>query len=277
MKVAVLGPRGTNTHEVARRKVNVREEDVVFCKRNEHIMERCRDEGYRGVVPIENSSEGYVREVVRFWLEHMEVLLPFSVVGETCWPISHALLLAREAKGDVSRIKVVRSHPQALGQCSKLIAELGVRTEAALSTAEAARELSENPSPETAVIASVFAAQEYGLTVACRDIQDYPNNATKFHVLGTELKPVTGNDKTTLLFEVPNRALSLASVLVPIGTLGGNLSSIHSIPLGDMGRFAFYVEMNLHKDSDEGRKALACLETLCVRVKVLGSYPQWTE
>ena len=272
-KIAVLGPQGTNGHEVARNVMHVMCEDIVFCKRNEDILELCARGECAGVVPIENSSRGLVREAVDFWMSHMDLPLPFSVMGEAQIPIAHSLLVSSKC-ADVRSVRVVKSHPQALGQCSKIIAELGAQTAPTSSTAEAAREVSVDNLSDTAAIASSFAAEVYGLVVARTKIQDHSGNATRFHILGSETPGVTGNDRTAVIFELPNRRGTLASVLIPIGSLGANLSSIHSIPLGNPGVYAFYAEFDLHQDSAEGRKILACMRTLCNRVRVLGSYPQ---
>ena len=272
-KVAVLGPRGTNGHEVARRIINTSDSDVVFCARNESILETCVQDSCVGVVPIENSSKGLVEDVIGFWLRNMENELPITVVGEAHMPIAHALLVSKDCPG-IEAIRVVKSHPQALAQCSRFINERNLHALPASSTAQAAQEIVESGESDTAAIASVFAAEVYGLSVAQPHIENHSGNTTRFHILGRETPTVTGKDRTAVIFELPDRTLALASVLSPIGYLGANLSSIHSIPLGNPGEYAFYCEFNLHRDCVEGKKIVACMRELTKRMRVLGSYPQ---
>lgn len=273
-RVAVLGPKGTNGHEVARTVLKVEDDNIIFCVRNEEILETCMNEKVLGVVPVENASAGLVSEVVRgFWLRHIASDVPLQVVGEVQIPITHSLLVQNSCT-DMRLVQTIKSHPQALAQCSKFLKEIGAQTLPASSTAAAAKEVMGESSPHLAAIASAFAAGIYGLSILRQHIEDYSGNATRFHILGHDSVPVTESDRTAVIFELPDEPRALVNVLWIIGSLNVNLSSIHSIPLGNPGVYAFYCEFDLHQDSDVGRKIIACMRELCKRMKVLGSYPQ---
>jgi prephenate dehydratase len=134
------------------------------------------------LLPVENSIAGPVPE--------MEAILRatgLKVLGERTWPIRLQLLGVPGA--ELEHVRVVRSHPMALKQCTRLLADLGAKAEPVHDTAGAARALSQAPDPHVAAVASAKAGQLYGLQVLRANIEDVHSNATRFVVLAREQAP----------------------------------------------------------------------------------------
>jgi len=272
-KIAVLGPKGTNGHEAAQKEFHPSEEDLFFCKRNADIFSTCIETQCIGVIPIENSTAGLVKEVVNFWRKNIESDLPISVIGEIRIPIRHSLLAHPNCSG-LEMVSAVKSHPQALEQCSEIIAEHGWQALPALSTAAAAREVMETASAEVVAIASPFAGEVYGLNVLKNNGHNCATNETRFHIIGAEQSLLTGDDKTAVIFELKDIPGALAKITTLFWSYGVNLSSITSIPTGKLGVYAFYAEFDCHQKSEVGTEIIARMNWLCERMLVLGSYPK---
>ncbi|MFA6376628.1 MAG: prephenate dehydratase domain-containing protein [Candidatus Paceibacterota bacterium] len=270
-KIAILGPKGTNGHEAAQNYFHPDDEELIFCKRNADIFSACIELRCVGVVPIENSTAGLVREVVNFWRKNIESELPIRVIGEIRISIRHSLLAHPNCSG-LKMVNAVKSHPQALEQCSEIIAEHGWRALPALSTAAAAREVMETASAEVAAIASPFAGEVYGLKVLKNNGHNCATNETRFHIIGTEHSLPSGNDKTAVIFELKDIPGALAKITTLFWTYGVNLSSIISIPTGKLGVYAFYAEFDCHQKSEVGAEIIARMNWLCEQMLVLGSY-----
>lgn len=132
------------------------------------------------LLPVENPAAGPVPE-----MEEILRATQLKVLGERTWPIRLQLLGAPGAQ--IDQIRAVRSHPMALKQCTRVLAELALRAEPAQDTAGAARALSQAPDPQVAVLASARAGQLYGLQVLRANVEDVHANATRFVVLAREV------------------------------------------------------------------------------------------
>jgi prephenate dehydratase len=281
MKIMALGPAGTNGHEaanIARQLVDWKDviPDIEFSPRNAAILETALAQKCWGVVPVENSTAGLVSEVVKdFWIARGKNPGVY-VVGEIELPVEHCLLVEdREgfALGDVNEVV---SHPQALAQCARSLDALGIalRTPAA-STALAAKKVSSGEKgPAVAAIASRFAAKTYGLRILKEGMEDVRGNATRFHVIGPKEAAPTGKDRTALIFHAQDKPRALLDCMWALCTEGTNLSSIHSIPLGLPGRYAFYCEFDRHLATDEGSTIMGRLGLVASGITILGSFPQ---
>lgn len=222
-----------------------------------------------GVVPVENSVEGSVRQT----LERL-ISTPLTIRAEIFSRISHYLL---STCAELDRIKRVYSHPQALAQCRGwLRAHLPscplLETE---STADAARRVREDR--EGAAVGSALAAEAYGLRVLAEGIEDHPLNTTRFLVIGkgTGRNEPTGQDKTSLLFGTPHVPGSLHSALEPFARQGLNLMRIESHPLRDrMWEYLFFVDLAGHAAEAKVANCLEEMQKVTTFVKVLGSYPR---
>lgn len=277
-RVAVLGPQGTHSHQALvnlSRFHGLDASDIMFCERNEEVLEAVLQNGGLGIVPIENSTHGPVREVIDFWLEQ-ESNRSIWVVGKYSLSIEHCLI-GHPSLGSRSELTAVVSHPQALAQCRinldgwSMIKERNGST----STARAAKDLAEGKlSPTTAVLASALAAESYGLNIIARNMQDREGNTTCFHVVGTAIPAPSNNCCTSIMFKVKDEPGALVDALLMLKIHKSNMSSIHTISLGKEREYAFYVEFQGHVQGEQGRKIFQCLETVTDKIILLGSFPE---
>lgn len=223
------------------------------------------------VLPLENSAAGEVGEVLDLIYSG-----PLRVNHTMEYPIRHCLLVNPGA--DPAKIGRVTSHPQALRQCSRFLQTLNAAQEFSSSTASAAAALRESGSMTEAVIASESSAEAYGLTVLRRDIQDTPDNSTRFAVL-SRLPNLRKEDALRddvhflLLFTVQNRAGSLAQVLNILGAHGYNLFRLLSRPRKSLPwDYYFYLEAEGSIDTPDGAAMLRELRAVCADLKLAGSF-----
>lgn len=266
-RVAYLGPEHTYSHEAARSCFGGSAEFVPLESLALVFQEIQNGRTDFGVVPVENSTEGSITLTLDLLVDTSLV-----IIGEVLLPIRHALM-SRE--GDPEKIAKIVSHQQSLGQCrSYLAAKFPSRElEAVASNAFAARRAAEDPS--LGAIASVAAAEAYGLKVMAENIQDVAQNTTRFLVVGTRPMTRSGRDKTTLLFAVPDKVGALNQVLNLFARNRINISKIESRPLrGRSWEYLFFVDLEGHRDDPRVKKALAALEHRTLFSKVLGSYPE---
>lgn len=271
-RVAYLGPPGTNT-EVAALRLYA---DAAHVPQSTiRAAARCvlRDDADRAVVPIENSLQGSVTETVDL-LIHDEGL---AIAAEVVLPIEHCLMVKPGMERD--EIRVIYSHPQSLGQCRRYLEMRfpDVRTEAALSNAEAVAVAMKTPG--SAAIGPPRAAEIYGALVLERHIEDSRVNKTRFVALGREGAPPTGDDKTSIAFAVEHdRPGTLVSVLHEFADRSINLTKIESRPSGEeLGVYIFLIDLEGHRDDALVAQALAAVREQAGFFKVFGSYPAWTE
>ncbi len=221
-----------------------------------------------GVVPLENSQAGSVNQTYDLLL-HTSLV---SIVGEVVVPVDHALLGVPGAR--LEDIRRVYSHPQALAQSEEFLASLRVEIVPVHDTAGAARMVAEARRPEDAAIASVEAGAQRGLTVLAERIQTYPDNFTKFAVIGTADPGLGPADKTSLVFAVADRPGSLVGALQAFADRGINLTKLESRPRrGAPFEYVFYVDLETAADRDEVDRALVEVRTHTSMLRVLGSYP----
>ena len=284
VKMMALGPPGTNGHEAALKAKRLLGYDceIEFGDNHRAIMQSLRDIATDiGVVAIENSTNGYVREVIEYWLPCiMNGQAPplFSVVGEVEIPINHCLIVRNGIEPGM--IKGVISHPQALGQCGKFLDKHNITIKVPSSSTASATKLVAGDGDYAcyAAIASPLAAKLYGLRILQENISDptpYGVNKTRFYVLGKEKPESTGRDWTALLLKVPNIEGALLKVIGPISHNGINMSALHSIPIGELREYAFYVEVEGHESERRVQAALASIANITNdRFIVLGSFPK---
>jgi chorismate mutase/prephenate dehydratase len=264
--VAFLGPRGTFSEEAALKhfgsstgKVEAGSIDEVFRK------VEAGSAGY-GVVPVENSTEGAVGRTLDLLLA-----TPLKISGEIMLPVHHHLL-AKDAQGDAP--SCIYSHAQSLAQCHNWLEQNhpGVPRVAVVSNAEAARRAAAEPG--TAAIASRAAAELYGLDVLASNIEDDPNNTTRFVVIGTHDAACSGRDKTSLVMSAPNRPGAVHELLSPLAQYGVSMTRLESRPSrAGLWEYVFFVDLEGHRDEPRVAGALAELQALAAFLKVLGSYP----
>lgn len=273
VRVAFQGDRGAYSEEAARLAVPGGEERVrgVPCPRFRHVFDAvAAGEADFGIVPIENSLAGSVRENYDLLLER-----DLHVVGERYLPIRHCLMALPGT--ELSGVELVLSHPQALAQCSRTLSELLPEAErrAEPDTAGSARRVREEGMREAAAVASERAADVHGLRVLRRGIEDHPDNVTRFLVLGTEPSEAGPDAKTTVVFSGENEPGLLYRCLGAFARRGIDLTKIESRPLaGSAWEYVFYLDFRGRASDPETARALEEMEEAAALLRVLGSYPR---
>ncbi|MEI2715252.1 MAG: prephenate dehydratase [Nocardioides sp.] len=222
------------------------------------------------MIPIDNSLAGRVSDIHHF--------LPTSslhIIGEHFLRIRFSLMTLPGA--DPAGLRTVHSHVHALGQCRKVIRELGLRPVVAGDTAGAAREIKEAGDPTQAAISPPMAAEIYGLDVLRHDVEDEDHNTTRFVVLSRDfVQPPRGNGPvvTSFVFNVRNLPAALYKALGGFATNGVNMTKLESYMVG--GEFTatqFLAEVDGHPEDPGVRNALEELAFFTTEVKILGVYP----
>jgi prephenate dehydratase len=178
---------------------------------------------------------------------------------------------------DLSTLKTVHSHTQALGQCRSAIQKLGLRPVPEADTAGSARMVAEEGDPTKAAIASKLAADIYGLRILKSDIEDAAHNTTRFLALADEaVMPASGNGPTltTFIFRVRNVPAALYKALGGFATNGVNMTKLESYqPEGSFSATMFYADVEGHPEDRPLKLSLEELAFYSTEVVVLGTYP----
>lgn len=269
MKLGYLGPEGTFSEQAAILYDSAAE--LVPYPSIRSVAEAVDSrEVNEGMVPIENSLHGSVIDVLDFLIRTDRT----RIKHELAIPIEQCLILVPGA--DRSRVDVIYSHPQALGQCREYLAENypGADLIASLSTAGSVTDMLESRRP-AAAIAPFRAAEIHGAEVVERGIQDNRSNITRFVVLAEEDSLPTGSDKTSLAFWYSSDSPgTLYETLGIFSSRGINLTKIESRPTGEvLGEYVFLVDIEGHRTDAIVSDALEQLAGLTSELKVFGSYP----
>ena len=267
MKVAIQGELGSFSHEAAGRMVS--DAEVVPCAVSAEVFAALSSGAVdAAVIPIENSLAGSV-------LEHFDLLLTHEVriVEEMPLRIRHNLIAMPGAR--LEDIRRVLSHAVALAQCRRFFAaHAGAQAVAFYDTAGSVKHVMEQRDPATAAIASQAAARQYGATVLLADIEDNPENYTRFFLVrrAADALPDPAASKISVAFSLENRPGSLAAALNDLSAIGTNLTKIESRPVqGKPWQYVFYVDCQI-SSCEEGDRALDALRKHCGMVKELGRY-----
>lgn len=221
-----------------------------------------------GVVPVENSLEGSISRVYDLLLDST-----LRVCGEIELRVIHCLIASPGAGLDT--IKRVYSHPQALAQCRNFLKHLNCELIPTYDTAGSVKMIKEKGMPDSAAIAGARAAEIYGMKVIAQEIEDNPNNFTRFFILAKEDSPPSGNDKTSIVFSAKDRPGAMHEALGEFARRKVNLTKIESRPTRQKPwQYNFYLDFEGHRQDKPAREALEGLERISIFVKVLGSYPK---
>jgi prephenate dehydratase len=269
MKVAIQGEPGSFSHEAAK-KLNADAEIVPFSLSAEVFTALSNGTVEAAVIPIENSLAGSV-------LEHFDLLLAHDVQveRETLLRIRHNLIALKDSS--IDDIDRVYSHPVALAQCRLfLAAHPKMQSVAFYDTAGSVKQLVELSDHGAAAIASAAAAHFYGASILQSDIEDNPENFTRFFLVRRRGESIADPklNKISIAFSVENRPGSLVAALAELSAIGTNLTKIESRPVhGKPWDYIFYVDCQIHSAA-EGSHALAALRPHCAMVKELGRYQE---
>jgi prephenate dehydratase len=270
-KIAIQGEPGSFSHEAALKLAAEMGEEariVPFSLSGEAFNALTRGEVDAAVIPIENSLAGSVTEHFDLMLTH-----DVTVERETLLRIRHNLIGISGAS--LKHIDRVFSHPVALAQCRRFLAEHPqMESFAFYDTAGSVKQLVELRDRHAAAIASAEAAKYYGAQILVAGIEDNPENYTRFFCLRRSAEALANPyaNKMSLAFTVENRVGTLVAALSELAKEGTNLTKIESRPVhGQPWEYVFYVDCQLHSPQD-GARAIAALRTHCSMVKELGRY-----
>src|SRR3954469_18736541 len=272
MATAFLGPRGTFSEEAALLRT---ETDQLVAFSSFPALVSAVETGLadEAVLPIENSIEGAVSTTLDLLIH--ETTLRIS--GELALPVRHFLVTRPGVR--LEEVRIVTSHPQALGQCRRFLERClpGVEQVAALSTSGAVKDVAEGADDHCAGIGTARAAELYGGTILAHNIQDVHTNVTRFVVLAREDAPPTGNDKTSLAFRVrENVPGALHAVLAELAVENLQMTKIESRPSkGWLGDYVFLIDFEGHRQDERVAGVLDRIRNRCSILKIFGSYPRF--
>ncbi len=267
LTVAYLGPQGTFTQEAALKHFGHAVASTPMATIDEVFRAVESGEASFGVVPVENSTEGVVNHTL-----DMFITSPLGICGEVELRVHHQLL-SRETK--LEQVARVYAHNQALAQCREWLQShlRDAATQAVNSNAEAARLAVQESG--AAAIASAWAGEHYALNKLAANIEDKPDNTTRFLVVGAQAIDASGEDKTSLLMAAHNRPGALYGLLGLFAKAGINMTKIESRPsrLGKW-EYVFFVDVEGHRQDASLSQVLRELEAQAALFRVLGSYPR---
>ena len=265
--VACLGPKGTFS-EQAVLKCFGHSVEVSFVASIDAVFRevQAKNAAY-GVVPLENSTEGAVARTLDLF-----VASELKICGEIILPIHHNFLTTAK---DISIIREVYSHSQSFGQCSQWLLENIPHAERVVvsSNAEAAKLASLKPE-FAAAVGGLDAGKQYGLPPLVTNIEDDPNNITRFVVIGNDNIGPSNGDKTSFVMSTPSQPGALSDLLQPLKQNNVNMSRLESRPSrSGVWEYVFFVDVLGHQADNNVASALEQIRDRAGFLKILGSYP----
>lgn len=267
LKIAFLGPEGTYTQAAALKH---------FGKSIRSLPLRAIDEVFReveagtadyGVVPVENSTEGVVNHTLDMFLQS-----PLRICGEVQMRISHHLI---SHVTELAAVQRIYSHRQSLAQCREWLDANMPRVEQIEVSSNGEAALRVRDESDAAAIAGQCAADIYQLPTLVRNIEDEPNNTTRFLIIGAQTILPSGDDKTALLVASLNRPGALFNLLEPLARNQVSMTRIESRPSRrGMWDYVFFIDLDGHAQDAPVANALAELREQASLFRVLGSYPK---
>lgn len=266
LRVACLGPKGTFSEEAVVKHFGS-QAPALMCSSIDEVFRTVEagTAGY-GTVPVENSTEGAVGRTL-----DLLVSTPLRICGEVLLAVHQNLLSRAESAAAVKR---VYSHTQSLAQCNNWLTQHLPRVERipVASNAEAARRAAEDA--DSGAVAGRTAAEHYQLPVLATNIEDDPNNTTRFLVIASEDVPASGKDKTSFVMSTRNRPGAIHELLTPLARYQVSMTRLESRP-SRMGLwdYVFFVDIEGHQGDDAVARALDEVREKAAFLKILGSYP----
>jgi len=265
LQIAYLGTEGSFTHLAACKKFGS-QVTYISCNSILEIFQKVEhtDCDY-GVVPIENSTEGAVTHTFDLLVDS-----DLKICAQILLKVTHHLL----SNTSVEKIRKIYSNPQVFGQCRNWLLENMPHAGQIWvpSTTQAAQIAAKEKN--TAAIASLRAAEIYRLRAVKRNIQDIVHNTTRFLILARQDVPLTGHDRTSIVFSIKDKVGALHAMLKPFYKNKINLTKIESRPSKRKAwDYYFFVDFEGHREDRKVQKALSELEDMCKYLRILGSYP----
>ena len=267
LKIGYLGPEGTFSQQAVLKHFGRSAHGLPLASIEEVFQEVEAGNADFGVVPVENSGQGTIQVTLDMFLTSQ-----LKICGEVELKV-HQYLLSRS--GRIDDIERIYAHPQAFAQTSGWMRANLPRAEKVpvSSNAEGARRARNADDAEA--IAGESAAHVYGLKkVIMSSIQDDKDNTTRFLVVGRQIFPPSGHDRTSVLVFIHDKPGALFDVLSPFARHGISMNRIESRPSHQAKwEYAFFIDLAGHVEDEGMKQALAELEKDVAQVKVLGSYP----
>ncbi|MBL0141272.1 MAG: prephenate dehydratase [Betaproteobacteria bacterium] len=265
--VAYLGPQGTFSESAAMKHFGHAAVTRPMASIDEVYRAVESSAADFGVVPVENSTEGAVGRSLDLMPQ-----TPAKVCGEVLVRIHHHLMA--KAPAELASILRIFSHGQSLAQCHEWLNNNVPDAERVVvaSNAEAARRAAEEPG--SAAVAGDRAADHYKLSILASNIEDEPNNTTRFLILGDYEPKPSGSDRTSLVLAARNRAGAVYEMLTPFATRGVSMTRFESRPSKiALWEYLFFVDIEGHRNDVNVASALEEVGRIAGYLKVLGSYP----
>jgi prephenate dehydratase len=272
-RVGFLGPHGTFAEEALLTQPDLAAAEQVALRTVPHVITAVEQGGVDvGLVPLENSIEG----TVAVTLDTLAFDTDLLIQREVDLPVS--LHLCARPGTKLADVRTVISHPNPLGQCrSWLAAKLpDADLVAANSTAEAAAQVAAaTDRADLASIGTAYGADLVRLEVLASEIEDHPENETRFVLVGHGVPGATGHDKTSVVcFQREDRPGSLLAILQEFAARAINLSKLESRPMKrTLGHYCFFIDFDGHISDEVVADCLKNLHANQAEVKFLGSYP----
>ena len=268
-KIAFQGEQGAYSHIAA--ETLFKDAEIKNCSTFEETFKTAFDDNnYQIVIPIENSLAGRVADI--------HYLLPkykLQIYGEHFQKVEHNLLSKQEA--EMTDIKFVRSHAQAIGQCQKMIMENNFKTINSADTAGSAKDLSLSNDKSIAAIASKLSAQIYKLKILKENIEDEKGNVTRFLIMGKKVKqPEYKKEKkyiTTCIFRLKSKPSALYKSLGGFATNQINMTKLESFSVKNtFAQTNFYLDFEGHLEEKPVQNAMEELGFHTESLDILGVY-----
>ena len=266
--IAFLGPEGTYSDSAVKENFGSSISKTALDTIEEVFKEVSERKSDYGIVPIQNSTEGPINVTLDCLSD-----CNLNICGEIEMLIHHSLMSLNQAlpkKGFE-----IHAHEQTLAQCKNWLDAHCPEVNRVSVSSNAQAAINAKKNTEVLAIAGALAAGKYGLEIIKRNIEDYPNNTTRFISIGLQEVASTGRDKTSLLVTTKNESGALYNLLKPIQKNGLNLTHITYRPSKvDKWNYSFFFDFEGHKDDKKVKRLLEELDTTDTEIKLLGSYPK---
>jgi prephenate dehydratase len=272
-RVGYLGPPGTFSEQALLTQADLAAGELIDLPSITDVVEAVGSGAVDiGVLPLENAIEGAVNVSLDTLAFEADLLIQREIVISVQMNL---LVLPGTTLADIERVVSI---PVATAQCRAFLhKELpNAAHVAANSTAEAAQLVAAGGDRRTAAIANSLAAELFGLEVLVTDVEDHPENQTRFGVVGRDtIPPNTGHDKTSIVvFQKADQPGSLLSILQEFAARAINLTNLHSRPTKrQLGDYCFFIDLEGHVADELVADCLRDLKSKQADVKFLGSYP----
>lgn len=265
MTIAYFGPEATFTHQAALQKFG---SSLNYCAQKtiaDVFSEVAKKSADYGVVPVENSTEGVVTHTLDMFVDS-----DLKIVSQIVLRIQQCLM----SNSPRARLKKLYVHPQSLAQCRGWIQNHLPRVEIVETSSNARSAELAAQEKFSAALGGILAAEKYGLKILAQDIQDNAANATRFLVLGRQCSPPTGDDRTSLMISVADKAGALHQAIAAFRRYKINMTKIESRPSKRKAwEYFFFIDCAGHFQDARLGQAIKRLGEHCNFVKILGSYP----